>query len=46
LPSLEPHITEEKFSLVSPGVMFSIYSQQNNIKNGMKRQYKRQVITK
>lgn len=33
LPSLESYITDENFSLVSPGVMFSTYIQQNNTKN-------------
>jgi len=33
LPSLEPYITEENFGLVSPGVMFSTYIQQNILCN-------------
>jgi len=46
LPSLEPYITEDNFGVLSPGVIFSTYSQQNNTKNDMPKQYKREVITK
>jgi hypothetical protein len=45
LSSLESNITEDNFGLVSPGVMFSNYSQHNNKKSDTNRQYKKQIIT-